>query len=176
MYELLKSDFEKLCERYMVNKKKMSYLIHENDELKSKSVVCTCESELTQLKSKNEELNNEVNNLRRILAKFTLGRDALDKLLGKQRMVFDKAGLGYKQNTKQKSYSTYFVKASNQVKSSIVCDYCCRKGHHIKKCSIRNKTYKGPKLVWVPKGTKVDIGVPQIMTNIYGPKVKWVPK
>ena len=38
----------------------------------------------------------EIKDLKNSLAKFSIGRNNLDVILGKQRCVFDKAGIGYK--------------------------------------------------------------------------------
>ena len=55
------------------------------------STLSSCQS-CKVFKKEIEDLNN-------ILAKFTFGRDNLNILLGKQRCIFDKAGLGYKPKT-----------------------------------------------------------------------------
>ena len=47
------------------------------------------------LEMENGALKDKVKGLTNSLIKFTNGRDNLDKLLGMQRCVFDKAGLGY---------------------------------------------------------------------------------
>ena len=56
----------------------------------------------------NENLKDKVEDLTNSLTKFTNGRDNLDKLLGMQRCVSDKAGLGYNQVDNQKDYKSFF--------------------------------------------------------------------
>jgi len=41
------------------------------------------------------KFKEEIVDLKNALAKFTLGKNNLDIILGRQRCVFDKAGLGY---------------------------------------------------------------------------------
>ena len=53
----------------------------------------------------NEALKDKVENLTNSLIKFTNGKDNLDKLLGMQMCVFDKAGLCYNQIDNQKDYN-----------------------------------------------------------------------
>ena len=44
----------------------------------------------------------EIKDLKNSLAKFSIGKNNLDVILGKQRCVFDKAGIGYKPEKQQK--------------------------------------------------------------------------
>ena len=51
----------------------------------------------------------EIKDLKGSLAKFTLGKNNLDIILGKQRCIFDKAGLGYKPEKRKKMYKNFFA-------------------------------------------------------------------
>ena len=51
-----------------------------------------------------DKFKEEMVDLKIALAKFTLGKNNLDIILGKQRYVFDKAGLGYNAENQQKMY------------------------------------------------------------------------
>ena len=88
-------------------------------------------------------------------------------MLGVQRGVLNKRGLGYKPFIKAKYLKNYFVKASTSSESNITCNYCGNKGHISSSCPIQKKHHMGTKKVWVPKGTK---------TNHQGPNMIWVPK
>ena len=65
------------------------------------------------LKKRSIELND-------IVLKFTNGQKILDSLLGLQKYVFDKRGIIYKPNLKQKYYKNYFVKVIS-INNQIVC-------------------------------------------------------
>ena len=45
--------------------------------------------------SSRNKFEKEINDLKNTLSKFTFGKNNWDIILGKQRCVFDKAGLGY---------------------------------------------------------------------------------
>ena len=60
---------------------------------------------------------------------FTNGKKKLDRLLGSQRCVFDKAGLGYNPVTKQKQFQDFFVKANTS--EVPICDTCGKMWHNI---------------------------------------------
>ena len=51
----------------------------------------------------------ETKDLKDSLAKFTLGKNNLDIILGKQICVFDKAGLGYRPEKQHKMYKNLFI-------------------------------------------------------------------
>jgi len=112
------------------------------------------------LKKTNIELSD-------VMLKFTNGQKMLDNMLNSQKCVFDKGGIGYKPNLKQKYYKNYFVKATSTSDHKIVCHYCNQNGHMKNRCPIKRNVYYGAKYIWVPKG---------IITNTQGPKSIWVPK
>jgi len=76
----------------------------------------------------------EIKDLKYSLAKFTLGKNNLDIILGKQRCVFDKAGLGYRPKKQQKMYKNFFASSQKNSYSFLTCFYCGKKGHSASTC------------------------------------------
>jgi hypothetical protein len=113
------------------------------------------------LVNENKELKLKVENLNKILTNFTNGKENLDNLLGSQRCVFDKAGIGYNPKIKEKHYQKFFIN-ENFLKSPI-CKHCGKLGHNIHTCPMKN-------MIWVVKGTTPP------KANPSGPKKIWVPK
>jgi hypothetical protein len=113
------------------------------------------------LVNENKELKLKVENLNKILTNFTNGKKNLDNLLGSQRCVFDKAGIGYNPKIKEKHYKKIFIN-ENFLKSPI-CKHCEKLGHNIHTCPTKN-------MIWVVKGTTPP------KANLSGPKKIWVPK
>jgi hypothetical protein len=113
------------------------------------------------LVNENKELQLKVENLNKILTNFTNGKKNLDNLLGSQRCVFDKAGIGYNPKIKEKHYQKFFIN-ENFLKSPI-CKHCGKLGHNIHTCPMKN-------MIWVVKGTTPP------KANPSGPKKIWVPK
>jgi hypothetical protein len=113
------------------------------------------------LVNENKELKLKVENLNKILTNFTNGKKNLDNLLGSQRCVFDKAGIGYNPKIKEKHYQKFFIN-ENFLKSPIR-KHCGKLGHNIHTCLMKN-------MIWVVKGTTPP------KANPSGPKKIWVPK
>ena len=89
----------------------------------------------------------------------------MDKLLGSQRMSFNKEGIGHNPFNKKKNYKNFFVHETSKDKSHTVCNYCLRKGHISYSCPLKKPNTKIIQ-VWVPKGTR-----PQNRITTYvGPK------
>ncbi|GAV71501.1 hypothetical protein CFOL_v3_14995, partial [Cephalotus follicularis] len=112
----------------------------------------------------NKKLKIEINALKKSLSTFSNSSTKLDNLLGLQMCVFDKAGLGYEQMKNVKHFNNFFVK---KVEPQFCCNFCGRLGHVSTSCFYRKNIGKTRK-IWVPKGT--------LVTNLQGPKFKWVPK
>lgn len=123
-------------------------------------------SHVDELMKENEVLKKKSNELNQIVLKFTNGQKMLDNLLNSQKFVFDKGGIGYKPNLKQKYYKSYFVKTTS-INDQIVCHYCNQNGHIKLRCPVKRNAYYRVTCIWVPKGTIV---------NTQGPKNIWVPK
>ena len=86
----------------------------------------------------NKVLKKKINE---IVLKFTSGQKNLEKLLSTQKCVFDKRGLGYKLNLKQKYYKKYFVKATSTSDHKIICHYCNQNGHMKYGCLVKRNAY-----------------------------------
>ena len=66
--------------------------------------------------------------------------------------MFDKGGIDYKPNLKQKYYKNYFVK-STIIRNQAVCHHCNQDGHMNNRSSVKRNAYYGVKCVWVRKWT-----------------------
>ena len=100
------------------------------------------------LKVQNEGFVKENKTLKKTLSNFSKGQKNFDILIGSQRMMFDKKGLGFErlQNIKQKYSKNYFVKASTShtytstppsFSTHNTCTYCQKRGHVSKRCRLR---------------------------------------
>ncbi|GAV66070.1 hypothetical protein CFOL_v3_09581 [Cephalotus follicularis] len=117
-------------------------------------------------KEENGNLKLEIDALKKTFSKFSNSSDKLDTLIGLQRCVFYKAGLGYDEMKNVKHFKIFFVKKNE---SKITCNYCGKQGHISTSCfHKKNFGFGKTKKVWVPKGTT--------FTNPQGPKFIWVPK
>ena len=70
----------------------------------------------------------------------------LDNLFNSQKYVFDKWGIEYKPNLKQKYYKNYFVK-STSINNHIVYYYCNQNGHMKNRSSVKKNADYGVKCV-----------------------------
>ena len=100
------------------------------------------------LRVQNESLTKENDRLKKSLSNFSKGQKCFDMLIGSQRMMFDKKGLGFEQmqNVKQKYSKNYFVKASSShtytstppsSSTHHTCTYCQKRGHVSTRCRLR---------------------------------------
>ena len=62
------------------------------------------------LVNENKKLKLKVKNLNKIVTNFTNGKKNLNNLLGSQRCIFDKAGIGYNPKIKGKTLSKILYK------------------------------------------------------------------
>ena len=67
--------------------------------------------------SKYEKENKDLKNS---LDKFSIGKNNLDVILGKQRCVFDKAWIGYKPEKQQKFYKNFFASTQKYKQMTLV--------------------------------------------------------
>ncbi|GAV80574.1 zf-CCHC domain-containing protein, partial [Cephalotus follicularis] len=145
--------------------KEIEILKNENSYHKNEIDILNVSLKLSNdFEEENKKLKVEIDDLKKTFSKFSNSSDKLDNLLGLQRCVFDKAGLGYEEMKNVKHFKNFFVK-KNEPKIS--CNYCGRLGHISTSCFYRKNIGKNKK-IWVPKGTFV--------TNVQGPKFIWVPK
>jgi hypothetical protein len=168
----------RLCNEIVTLKDKNENLLKDINNLTSK-----IKSSIT-LEEENTKLKETIKDLTKTLAKFVNGKENLDMLLGRQRCVFNKEGLGYTLENKQKFYKNFFVKEFCSNSSFTTCKSCGRNGHIADICPMKKtfykKNYKGsnPKVVnnwnthkaWVPKQNNT------LKANPHGPKKMWVPK
>ena len=130
-------------------KKTICNLIFE-EECLEKSKIET-HTEIAILQTEKNELQSKCDNLQKLVLKFSKGQDNLDKLLGSQKMSFNKEGIAYNPFNKKKIYKNLFVKEAP--KNEIICNYCLRKGNISYSCSLRKSKMKITQL-WVPKDAK----------------------
>ncbi|GAV77381.1 hypothetical protein CFOL_v3_20852 [Cephalotus follicularis] len=165
-------------------KKKVKCLNIENKELKSASISLLDKEDKNKieiLEEENKNLKIEIDALKKTFSKFSNSSEKLENLLGIQRCVFDKAGLGYDEMNKVKHYQNFFDRKKKIEKEEIEKDFikkknsfvsCGKNGHISLSCFYKSHFMSRSKLkikkVWVPKGT--------IITNPPGPKVTWGPK
>ncbi|GAV69639.1 hypothetical protein CFOL_v3_13140 [Cephalotus follicularis] len=182
------SELLELLERFSLEnnslKKTIKALNRENVSLKNE-LECLSNKSLddknVSLEKENETLKVEIDAFKKTFSKFSNSSEKLDKLLGLQRCVFNKAGLGYDEMNNVKHFQKYLEKKDNQkISSSMTCNYCNRYGHTIHTCYrkkndmhkrnllLKNKLLK-LRTKWVPKGTFFTNPPP-------GPKATWVPK
>ena len=119
------------------------------------------------MKNKNGLLNEKIIDLTKIVHNFINGKKNFDLILGGQKCVFDKGGIGYKSFQKTKYLKNYFVEASSSNDSKFACNYCNQNEYTSFSCLIKKNAYFGVKQVWMPKASK---------TKSQWPKVIWVPK
>ncbi|GAV61221.1 LOW QUALITY PROTEIN: UBN2 domain-containing protein [Cephalotus follicularis] len=163
-YENLYVEYENMCLKNKTLKKNAISMSKEIDVLKSENSKFL--NEIESLKDKNSFYMNQIEILNKKFSKFSNSSDKLDNLLGLQRCVFDKAGLGYEEMKNVKHFQNFFIKKSEPKMS---CNYCGRLGHVYTSCIYKNNRYYGKtRKIWVSKGTFV--------TNTQRPKFIWVPK
>ena len=157
-YDELLTNFEKLATKATLLKKKNASLSIELEK------ISALEKGNESLTNENISLKERVDDLTKVVHKFTLGKKNFDMIISKQRCVFNKQGLGFKPTLKQNLLATHFVKASSS--SRIICHYCNDHSHISSDCRIKKSMSHGSKYEWIKKS---------ITTNTIGPKLVWVP-
>ncbi|GAV85630.1 hypothetical protein CFOL_v3_29065, partial [Cephalotus follicularis] len=130
-------------------KKKIKCLNIENKELKSASISLLDKEDKNKieiLEEENKNLKIEIDALKKTFSKFSNSSEKLEKLLGIQRCVFDKAGLGYDEMNNVKHYQNFFDRKNKVEKekiekgfikkknSFVSCNYCGKNGHISSSC------------------------------------------
>ncbi|GAV57796.1 zf-CCHC domain-containing protein/DUF4219 domain-containing protein/UBN2 domain-containing protein [Cephalotus follicularis] len=110
-------------------KKKVKTLVNENEELKSINLVKEknsneieidlLENEVAFLEKENRNLKEEIDALKKTFSKFSNSSEKLENLLGMQRCVFDKAGLGYEEMNNVKLYQNFFERKERIEKEKV---------------------------------------------------------
>ena len=108
-------------------------------------------TEIVTLQIEKNKLQSKCDDIQKLVLKFSKGQDNLDKLLGSQKMSFNKEGIEYNSFNKKKAYRNFFVKEAP--KNEIICNYCLRIGHISYSCCLRKSKIKITQM-WVPKGAK----------------------
>ncbi|GAV78923.1 hypothetical protein CFOL_v3_22388 [Cephalotus follicularis] len=147
--------------------KEIEILKNENSYHKNEIDILNVSLKLSNdFEEENKKLKLEIDALKKTFSKFSNSSDKLDNLLGLQRCVFDKAGLGFEEMKNVKHFKNFFVKKNEP---QFCCNHCGRLGHITTSCIYRNNLcYGKTRKIWVPKGT--------LVTNLQEPKFKWVPK
>jgi hypothetical protein len=172
-YDELEKAYGKLCDLYerlatrYLNLKETNSSSSSKIEESLKEEICMLKTSLDKEKEKNKELADKLEKQKLTLEKFTQGTKALDIILGSQKCVFDKSGLGYKPKVNEKYFKNFFVKAKSRNEPTITCTYCNKKGHKAYSCYVRKYGAKAMKKVWKIK---------DIIPNMFGPEKAWVPR
>ncbi|GAV59919.1 LOW QUALITY PROTEIN: UBN2 domain-containing protein, partial [Cephalotus follicularis] len=115
-YDELVLIIEKYSSMIASLKKKVKTLANENDELKSinlakeensNEIEVDLLNEVAYLEKENRNLKEEIEALKKTFSKFSNSSEKFENLLGMQRCVFDKAGLGYEEMNNVKLYQTF---------------------------------------------------------------------
>ncbi|GAV90455.1 LOW QUALITY PROTEIN: zf-CCHC domain-containing protein/UBN2 domain-containing protein, partial [Cephalotus follicularis] len=105
-YEKLYIEYENVCLKNKSLKKSAISIFYENE-----IDILNASSNLSNdFMKENEKLKIEIDALKKSFSTFSNSSDKLDSLLGLQRCVFDKAGLGYEQMKNVKHFKNFFVK------------------------------------------------------------------
>ncbi|CAJ2652972.1 unnamed protein product [Trifolium pratense] len=154
--EVLNKEIDILKEKQVFVSNVSTYTPCENNK---ENIEC---NECNILKDKVEDLNN-------VLAKFTMGRDKLDIILGNQKASYNKVGLGYQPKRHTLPFKRNFSSNKTSSRPFVKCFYCNKNGHTSSICNLRKNQYlnnrwegisngalpkansKGPKMIWVPK-------------------------
>ncbi|GAV73809.1 hypothetical protein CFOL_v3_17292 [Cephalotus follicularis] len=119
-----------LNKEYQLLKKMAKDRAKENLELKNhilniKNDECLTEK-ISTLEKENSGLKIEIAALKKVFSKLSDSSTKLDKLIGMQRCVFDKAGLGFDEMNKVQ----HFNKLLDRKKENVVnCNFCGNFGH-----------------------------------------------
>jgi hypothetical protein len=126
--EVLNKEIDILKEKQVFVSKVSTYTPCEN---KKENIEC---NECNILKDKVEDLNN-------VLAKFTMGRDKLDIILGNQKGSYNKAGLGYQPKRDSLPFKRNFSPNKTSSRPFVKCFYCNKSGHTSSICNLRKNQY-----------------------------------
>ncbi|XP_045810784.1 uncharacterized protein LOC123905202 [Trifolium pratense] len=156
---------------------KINVLTKEIEDLKEKQVSLSEVSTYTPCENKKENiecneciiLKDKVEDLNNVLAKFTMGRDKLNIILGNQKASYNKAGLGYQPKRHTLHFKRNFSPNMTSSRPFVKCFYCNKNGHTSYICNLRKNQYLNNRWEGMSNGT-----LPK--TNSQGPKMIWVPK
>ncbi|GAV70655.1 LOW QUALITY PROTEIN: zf-CCHC domain-containing protein/UBN2 domain-containing protein, partial [Cephalotus follicularis] len=117
-YENLFHEYKDLCLKNNSLKKDVISMSKEIEILKNENSYHKNEIDILNMSLKlsndfeeeNKKLKLEIDALKKTFSKFSNSSDKLDNLLGLQRCVFDKVGLGYEEMKNVKHFKNFFVK------------------------------------------------------------------
>jgi len=121
-------------------KKTISNLRFEKEYLEESKVEAHIKIETLEIEKKG--LTSKCEDLEKMVLKFSKGQNNLEKLLGSQRMSFNKEGIGYNPFNKKKTYKNFFVQEAYKHVPHTTCNYCSRKGHISHLCPLRKPNAK----------------------------------
>ncbi|GAV72232.1 LOW QUALITY PROTEIN: zf-CCHC domain-containing protein/UBN2 domain-containing protein, partial [Cephalotus follicularis] len=107
-YENLFHEYKNVCIKNKSLKKDVFSMSKELENLKNENSKYI--NDIESLKFENSYYVNEIEVLNKTFSKFSNSSDKLDNLLGLQRCVFDKAGLGYDEMNNVRHFNNFFVK------------------------------------------------------------------
>ncbi|GAV83862.1 zf-CCHC domain-containing protein [Cephalotus follicularis] len=102
--------------------KKVKCLTIENKQLLTKTTFTLINEDKKKigiLEKEKESLKIEVDSVKKTFSNFSNSSDKLEKLLGMQRCVLDKAGLGYDEMNNVKHYQNFFERKKNIEKDKL---------------------------------------------------------
>jgi chromosome segregation ATPase len=102
------------------------------EKMKAKDVETSSQiaHDSNPLLNENKRLKLKIEDLTKTVTNLTNGKKNLNKLLGSQRCVFDKAGIGYNTKVKEKHYKKFF--------KILICEHCGKLEHNLHTCSMKN--------------------------------------
>ncbi|GAV71142.1 zf-CCHC domain-containing protein, partial [Cephalotus follicularis] len=119
-YEKLYVEYENVCLKNKTLKKNAISMTKEIEILKNENSYHKNEIDILNVSLKlsndfeeeNKKLKLEIDALKKSFSTFSNSSAKLDNLLGLQRCVFDKAGLGFEEMKNVKHFKNFFVKKS----------------------------------------------------------------
>ncbi|GAV76872.1 LOW QUALITY PROTEIN: UBN2 domain-containing protein, partial [Cephalotus follicularis] len=116
-YENLFHEYKDVClknkslKKDAISMKKIETLKNENSYHKNEIDILNVSLKLSNdFEEENKKLKLEIDALKKTFSKFSNSSAKLDNVLGLQRCVFDKAGLGYEEMKNVKHFKNFFVK------------------------------------------------------------------
>jgi hypothetical protein len=167
------SDLEKFKNDNLVLKQKLEELQNSNNEMTKqiKEFQNKKEDNSSNFQKENILLKEKVSTLEKDITNFIKTTETFNNILGSQKGIFDKAGLGFETYKKQKLYKDFFIP---QKIEEFKCKFCHKKGHIEMFCFKKKHKQEQTKnkLIKQNKGYSHK----KHKTNNQGPKAIWVPK
>jgi hypothetical protein len=117
-------------------------------------------------------LKERVSILEKDITNFIKNTETFNNILGSQKCIFDKAGLGFETYKKQKLYKDLFIPQKTE---EFKCKFCHKKGHVELFCFKKKHKQEQSKNKLITHNNKRQ-SHKRYQTNIQGPKAIWVPK